>query len=307
MKKGQVVGGQGSGGVATKPGRGMLPPTGNGPIEVTREALEELSGDGAIEKVEAAEAEATQKEDSDAWLDNYLPSEVAASLKGDLPAEKDDTRTVISACEKRLHAAGMLHESLKKNALSAYFYYAGPAVRLVYSTESWRDTVDPATGKQCRSWSAWLRSVGVSRQHAERMTKEEPLMRALKDLDVKQLNTTQIDALSPVLNRFGPIEVKRLWTAAVGWGDTSGPSLLKIRVQLGLEPDRAISEGEEESAVTSPDLPVLRFQTKAGTFDANQVRTVARHQPDIALLVARTILDELGVQSGTEATEGQSG
>lgn len=310
MKKGTVVGGQANGDTARKAPRGMLPPTGAGPVEVTPEwVAEQQQASGPAEGVRpnrsgpalessgtsSAPAQTTPRGGADSGLQlvSLLPSEIVASLKADLPAASDDVRTVIAACERRLHAAGMLHESMKKKALDAYFYYAGPAVRLVHATESWRETVDPATGAPCRSWSAWLRSVKVSRQQAERMTKEEPLMQALKGLDVKQLNTSQIDALAPVLNNFGVGEVRRLWAAALGWGDISGPSLLRLRAQLGLEPDRAISEGEEKKSPAATP-PVLRFQTTAGTFDASQVRAVARTQPQIARLVAQTILDELG-------------
>jgi hypothetical protein len=302
MKKGTVVGGQANGEASAKAPRGMLPPTGNGPIEVTRETLGSTAVLPAPKTDDKVQPEVAVRPGSNSPLQvaSLVPPEVAASLEAELPAASEDLRTVITACEKRLHAAGMLHEAMKKKALTTYFYFAGPAVRLAHASESWRETVDPATGKRCRSWSAWLRSVKVSRQHAERMTKEEPLMEALKGLDVKQLNTAQIDALAPVLNRSGASEVRRLWTAAVGWGDTSGPSLMRLRAQLGLESGKEISEGEEESTSSAPDLPILRFQTKAGTFDANQVRTVARHQPEIARLVARTILDELGDEDPTE-------
>jgi hypothetical protein len=45
---------------------------------------------------------------------------------------------------------------------------------------------------------------------------------------------------------------------------------------------------------------VLRFQTSAGTFDDARVREVARAQPEVALLVARTIYAELGVDPAAE-------
>jgi hypothetical protein len=80
----------------------------------------------------------------------------------------------------------------------------------------------------------------------------------------------------------------------MGWGDTSAPSLLKIRTQLGYEPDKAISEGEDGNS--GDDTPVLKFQTKAGVFDAARVREAARAQPDIALLVAKEIFAVLGVE-----------
>lgn len=320
MVQAQVIGGGTNGTKRSK----MLPPTGEGPVEVTREALggeseEKPQETGLLaEQERTAQATAGQKSEAEkaaetataetaaqggdpsARLRNLLPAEVATALVTELPDETSDPGSIITACEDRLRAATMLHEQLAKRILDSYFYYAGPAVRLAHKTESWRSAIDPSTGRKCRSWSAWLRMMKVSRQHAVRMAKEVPLMKALSGLDVKQLNTAQIDALSPVLNNSGSGEVRRLWTHAVGWGDTSGPSLLKLRAQLGLEPHQLISEGEEESSDSDSDLPVLRFQTRAGTFDAGMVRKVARSQPEIALLVARAIFDELGEEASAE-------
>lgn len=316
MKKGAIVGGGPEAAEAetkAKPPRGMLPPTGNGPIEVTRETLDSPSSElptqstgtaaaapetlatstGAV----APETLATSPAAHLAQLKKLLPPEVATTLDSALPEKDADRATVISACERRLHAAGILQNEMKSRALATYFYVAGPAVRLAWATESWRATMDPSTGNACRSWSAWLRINGVSRQHAYRMTKEEPLLEALKPHGVKNLDTAQIDALTPVMNNYGDGAVRRLWAAAMGWGDTSGPSLLKLRVQLGLEPSRLISEGEEPQKTSGTDLPVLRFQSRAGTFDADQVRKAARAQPDIARLVALAILEELGEET----------
>lgn len=291
MRKGTVVGGQ-AGASTTKPPRGMLPPTGTGPIEVTRETL----ADPAV--VKAAETSVPKQIPSPSLAD-LVPSSVQAILTAELP-EAGEPAEVIVACEKRLYAANALLDAMQKKTLSSYFHYAGPAVRLAWATESWRACKDPDTGKECRSWSAWLRIVGVSRQHAYRMTKEEPIREALAGLDVAKMGVRQIDALSPVLTNFGQKAVREVWTAAMGYGDTGAPSLLKIRRQLGYEPDRQISEGDEGSGDSGSDLPVLRFQMKPGTFDAKRVREAARAQPDIALLVAREIFAELGVEPGAE-------
>ncbi|MFE0472450.1 hypothetical protein ACFW2V_12635 [Streptomyces sp. NPDC058947] len=288
MKKGTVVGGRANGNATDKTPRGMLPPTGNGPIEVTRETLGEATGDNPVEA-------AVPKQAASPTLADLVPAAVRDILTADLP-EAGEPAEVIVACEKRLYAANALLDAMQKKTLNTYFDYAGPAVRLAWATESWRACKDPDTGNPCRSWSAWLRIVKVSRQHAYRMTKEEPIREALTGLDVGKLGVRQIDALSPVLTNFGQKAVREVWTSALGWGDTAAPSLLKVRRQLGYEPDRQISEGEEESTASSSDLPVLRFQTKPGTFDARLVREVARAQPDIALLVAKEIFSELGVE-----------
>jgi hypothetical protein len=281
----------------------MLPPTGAGPIEVTRETLDGTSDD-KLTSVGPARQPATpgtgeqepQEQAPQPSASPVLPGlseAVTKALTMELPKEGEPTEVIV-ACEKRLHAANSLLEAMQKKVLDSYFHYAGPAVRLAWSTESWRATVDPTTGKECRSWSAWLRMVKVSRQHAYRMTKEEPIMEALKGLDVGKLGVRQIDALSPVLTNFGKKAVREVWTTAMGWGDTSAPSLLKIRAQLGHEPLKVVSEGDESGS--GDDTPVLRFQTRAGVFDAARVREVAKAQPDIALLVAKEIFAALGME-----------
>lgn len=292
MKKGQVVGGSPNGETSVKIPRGMLPPTGNGPIEVTRETLTEEPGDKPVETT-------APKQVSSPTLADLVPTAVRDMLTAELP-ESGEPAEVIVACEKRLYAANALLDAMQKKTISTYFDYAGPAVRLAWSTESWRATKDPSTGKECRSWSAWLRTMGVSRQHAYRMTKEEPIREALKGLEAGKLGPKQIDVLSPVLTRYQKKGVRELWAAALGWGDTSAASLLKLRRQLGLEPDQEISEGEEPSAKTSETASLLRFQTKPGVFDAARVREAARAQPDIALLVAKEIFAELGVKVASE-------
>lgn len=290
MKKGQVVGGKTDATGEVKIPRGMLPPSGHGPIEVTRETLMEAADDKPVEA-------AMPKQASSPTLADLVPANVRDILTADLP-ESGEPAEIVVACEKRLYAANALLDAMQKKTLSTYFDYAGPAVRLAWATESWRACKDPDTGKECRSWSAWLRIVKVSRQHAYRMTKEEPISEALSGLDIGKLGVRQIDALSPVLTNFGKKAVREVWTTAMGWGDTAAPSLLKIRRQLGYEPDKQVSEGEEERSGSGSDLPVLRFQTKPGTFDARLVREVARAQPDIALLVAKEIYSELGVEPG---------
>lgn len=303
MKKGTVVGGQANGDTAVKIPRGMLPPTGEGPIEVTRETLGDTTSDkpteGAVMRLtqpatpEAGEQQKAQRGKVATPALHGLSEAISKALVAELP-EAGEPAEVIVACEKRIHAANALLDEMQKRSLASYFHYAGPAVRLAWASESWRATIDPTTNKECRSWSAWCRMVKVSRQHAYRMTKEEPIMEALRGLDVGSLGVRQIDALSPVLTNFGEKGVREVWTTAMGWGDTSAPSLLKIRTQLGYEPDKMISEGEESGS--GDDTPMLRFQTKAGVFDAARVREVAKAQPDIALLVAKEIFAALGVE-----------
>lgn len=293
----------------------MLPPTGEGPLEVTPDTFGEekpqpaapaVPHPAAPEPASAVTQETTTETDADAEVKLspsgvdpcvLLPAPIAASLEAVLPEPDAEPAAVISAIEQRLHAAGLLQEAMQKRTLSAYFYYAGPAVRLADDTGHWQHMIDPATGKPMRSWSAWLRSVKVSRQHAYRMTKEEPLMEALARQGVTQLNTRQIDALSPALTQYGAAAVREIWKAAVELEDTSGPTLLKLRSQLNYEPKQVAGQDESEERTSATSPPVLRFQTRAGAFDAQQVRQAARAQPEIARMVALEILSELGEEA----------
>lgn len=286
MKKGQVVGGPGT---ATVP-RGMLPPTGKGPIEVTRETLDE----GADIEQEAKSEKASDAVEDRVNQYQLVSQDVNRALAADLPKADADPKEIIVACEKRLHAANTLLDAMQRKTTDIYFHHAAPAIQLAWSTESWRQVVDPSTNKLCRSWSAWLRIAKVSRQHAFRMTKERPIMEALEGLSVGKLGVRQIDALSPVLTNFGKKAVREVWTTAMGWGDTGAASLMKIRAQLGHEPNKVVSEGED--AGSDDDVPVLRFQTRAGVFDAARVREAVKTQPDIALLVAKEIFATLGIE-----------
>ncbi|MBD2829874.1 hypothetical protein ID875_21130 [Streptomyces globisporus] len=127
------------------------------------------------------------------------------------------------------------------------------------------------------------------------MVKEEPLLEALEGLNVGALGVRQIDALSPVLTNHGKDQVREVWTMAAETGDTSAPNLEKIRDQLGLV--GAMDSGNDSTK--SSTAPVLRFQASPGTFDESRVREVARAQPEVSLLVARTILSELGEDETT--------
>ncbi|MER6256285.1 hypothetical protein ABT224_33540 [Streptomyces sp. NPDC001584] len=226
-----------------------------------------------------------------------LPDEIRRALVEELPQESTPNE-VITACEKRLHAAQYLREAMEQRALGAYFHYAGPAVRLAHKG-SWRHITDPSTGKPCRSWSAWLRAVKVSRQHAFRMVKVEPLMEALAGLDTGPLGVRQIDVLSPVLINHGKDKVRLLWDTAAEKNDTSAVSLERVRDQLGLAVD-AKAGGDDDDDESRSVTPVLRFQGSPGTFDEGRVREVARAQPEVSLLVARTILSELGEDPATQ-------
>lgn len=278
-------------------GRTVLPPLTGFPVNVTPETVGQ-TGQSAAASPLPAQADGRPTESPAPSTEPAIPTVVAEGLPDAiyqaLIAELPEVATkgeIITACEKRLHAAQTLRDAMESRALAAYFHYAGPAVRLAKASNSWQDITDPATGKPCRSFAAWLRAVKVSRQHAFRMIKEEPLLGALEGLGVGLLGVRQIDALSPVLTNHGKEKVRQVWTTAADTGDTNAANLEKIRDQLGLAGGPVDGDGEPE---TPSATPMLRFQASPGTFDEGRVREVARAQPQISLLVARTILSELG-------------
>ncbi|WP_309049312.1 hypothetical protein [Streptomyces sp.] len=283
-------------------GRRVLPPLTEFPPHVTRETEGKTEGGGAALPEQATGSDAGRNLTSTGLnlraepaiptaVSEELPEAIQAALVEALP-EDGEPGDIITACEKRLHAAQLLRDAMEQRTLTAYFHYAGPAVRLAHKG-SWRHIIDPTTGKPCRSWSAWLRTVNVSRQHAFRMVKEEPLLEALAGLEgVGALGVRQIDVLSPVLNNYGKDSVRLVWTTAAASGDTSAKALEAVRDQLGFTTAKEVDEDEPPTTATS--TPVLRFQANPGTFDEAKVREAARAQPEVALLVARTILAELG-------------
>lgn len=274
-------------------GRNVLPPVTGFPVVVTRETVGQPGQPGTAHLPAQTAGDERETEPSEPAIPTAvtegLPAAIHQALIAELPRGDGAPGEVITACEKRLHAAQMLRDAMDQRALAAYFHYAGPAVRLAHSTDSWQHITDPETGKPCRSWSAWLRAAKVSRQHAFRMVREEPLLEALEGLNVGALGVRQIDALSPVLTNHGKDKVRLVWTTAADTGDTNAPNLEKVRDQLGL----AVPTNSDNNPDKSPAAPVLRFQASPGTFDESRVREVARSQPEVALLVARTILSEL--------------
>ncbi|MBD2829875.1 hypothetical protein ID875_21135 [Streptomyces globisporus] len=91
-----------------------------------------------------------------------LPAAIHQALTAELP-EKATPGEIITACEKRLHAAQTLRNAMESRALAAYFHYAGPAVRLANSSGSWQHITDPRLASRVgpgRLGSAWSRSPG---------------------------------------------------------------------------------------------------------------------------------------------------
>lgn len=284
--------------------RTVLPPMGGYPIEVTRDGDGENVGQEAGTPAAGVPAPArpepaapvvtaTAAPGVPSAITEGLPEAIQHSLTRELPASTAAPAEVITACEQRLHAAQTLSEAMEARKLAAYFHYAGPAVRLAHATGHWRQVVDPSTGKPVRSWSAWLRLRKVSRQHAHRMVKEQPITEALAGLNTGTLGVRQIDALSPVLTQHGKPQVRMVWETAAETGDTSAPSLERVRDQLGFRPtDNDGDDGEDEGKPSSAAM--VRFQAAPGRFDENLVRTATRAQPEVARMIARTILAELG-------------
>ncbi|WP_031102498.1 hypothetical protein [Streptomyces sp. NRRL S-146] len=215
-----------------------------------------------------------------------LNASIQHALEAELPDDSAAPGEIITACEQRINAAQVLSDAMEKRAREAYFHYAGPAVRKVNRTEAWRHIEDPTTKKPYRSWSAWQRGNGISRQQAYRMVNEQPLVEAL-GLSYGDLGVRQVDVLTPVLKNH-PGRLAELWRTAEEAGDTSAVSLLKIRDALGLSP--ATGDGQDGDEDTSDSkVPVLKFQAAPGAFDPARVDEATKASPEVARLIADRI------------------
>lgn len=215
-----------------------------------------------------------------------LNASIQQALDAELPDDSAAPGEIITACERRIHAAQVLSDAMEKRAREAYFHYAGPAVRQVHRTVAWRHIEDPTTKKPYRSWSAWQRGKGISRQHAYRMVNEQPLVEAL-GLSYGDLGVRQVDVLTPVLKNH-PGRLAELWQTAEEAGDTSAVNLLKIRDTLGLSPETGDGQGGDEEASDSK-VPVLKFQAAPGSFDPARVDEATKASPAVARLIADRI------------------
>ncbi|MFC9816482.1 hypothetical protein ACFVJM_30980 [Streptomyces virginiae] len=215
-----------------------------------------------------------------------LNASIQQALDAELPDDSAAPGEIITACEQRINAAQVLSDAMEKRAREAYFHYAGPAVRQVNRTEAWRHIEDPTTKKPYRSWSAWQRGNGISRQQAYRMVNEQPLVEAL-GLSYGDLGVRQVDVLTPVLKNH-PARLAELWRTAEEAGDTSAVSLLKIRDALGLSPTTADGQdGDDETSDSK--VPVLKFQATPGAFDPARVDEATKASPAVARLIADRI------------------
>ncbi|MCX5278098.1 hypothetical protein [Streptomyces virginiae] len=215
-----------------------------------------------------------------------LNASIQHALEAELPDDSAAPGEIITACEQRINAAQVLSDAMEKRARDAYFHYAGPAVRQANRTEAWRHIEDPTTKKPYRSWSAWQRGNGISRQQAYRMVNEQPLVEAL-GLSYGDLGVRQVDVLTPVLKNH-PARLAELWRTAEEAGDTSAVSLLKIRDALGLSPTTADGQdGDDETSGSK--VPVLKFQAAPGAFDPARVDEATKASPEVARLIADRI------------------
>ncbi|MGW5818052.1 hypothetical protein [Streptomyces noursei] len=218
-----------------------------------------------------------------------LPQQIRANLDIELPDDDADRSRIIEACELRIEAALTVQKAIEHYGTETLFRYAGPAVRLIYRTQSWQYLWDP-NGKPFRGFNPWCRSVGISKGQAYRMVNEEPVADALRSLNPGQLTTKQVDVLAPVLRQHDAARCRRVWEVATKMGGTDHKTLVKARDSLEL-PITVEQEDEEDGQPGGKRGPVVRFQ--AGRYDRESVRTAVQADPEFARILARDILDEL--------------
>ncbi|MFE9341316.1 hypothetical protein [Streptomyces sp. NPDC007063] len=221
-----------------------------------------------------------------------LPEGITRALLTPLPAENEDPKSVAAACTERISASITLREAIEHYAEESFFRYAGPAVRRIYRAEGWRHLKDPETGKPFRGFRAWLRWQGISKSQAYRMVDEEPVREALGLAD-GTLEARQVAVLAPVLRQYGAVKLRELWQAAETMGGTSPAKLKQARAGLELTElaasDSQVGPDGDGKSRTAP----LILRVQPGRFDESLAREYARQDPELARVLAQTLLDEV--------------
>jgi hypothetical protein len=309
MVKGQVIGG-GEQQQATGSGRrrgGMLPPTGAGPIEVTREVLEaeqaarerqQEPAETTPEVVPAPEQTAVVPPRSEAAP--AAPVEVAASVASvaapsgdvvDLPGDDAPAAEILARCEQIILAARIDAEAKLRAIETAWLSQAGPAVRLVHRTKAYRELTDGA-GKPYRSFQRWAQErCGISRAHAYRMVSEEPVRLALAPIYTGPLTTRQVDVLAPILRQYGSADaVRKVWSAAESTGGTSAQQLLMKRDVLELVTGQEDYEPPRESTETTPEATLAQMHKAVTDPNRSVIKQAVAAAPATARLTMMAAL-----------------
>lgn len=221
-----------------------------------------------------------------------LPEGITRVLLTPLPSENEDPKSVVAACTERITASFTLREAIEHYAEESFFRYAGPAVRRMYRTEGWRHLTDPETGRSFRGFRAWLRWQGISKSQAYRMVDEEPVREAL-GLAAGSLQARQVAVLAPVLRQYGAAKLRELWQAAETMGGTSPAKLTQARKGLELtELAASDNQSDPDGDGASRTAPLI-LRVQPGRFDESLAREYARQDPELALVLAQTLMDEV--------------
>jgi hypothetical protein len=285
----------------------MLPPSGSGPIEVTREVLEaeQVSKAQPAPAAEAAPEPAAVLPAQPAEPVPAPAAERTAIVPGELPPDTAPAAEILSACEQIILAVRMEAEERLREVESAWISKAGPAVRLVHRTKAYKDMTD-ASGKPYRSFQRWAQErCGISRPHAYRMVSEGPVADALAPFShIGPLTTRQVDVLAPILRQHGEDAVRRVWSAAESTGGTSAKQLEVKRDVLGLGTNPEDYEPVRELAAVTPVAALAQVQKAVVSSDRAVLKEAAMASPNAA---RQTMLAALKLASDLQAVLNELG
>lgn len=303
VKKGQPIGGS----TGQQPRRGgMLPPSGAGPVEVTKEWLhQEEKSDGrttagtALVSVAPAEAPA-------AVVDPTVPGQQGSEEPAApdvwqatrLPDPSSSPADQLAVCERGIHSAKAVWKARVDGATEQFIADAGPYLCWVHENKLYKLMLDNS-GKPYRAFPKYLREQhDLTERTGYRITQTLPLLNILRRAgrQIDDLSSRQVDKLHPVRLKHGGAAVLKVWGTASSTMKGSQPTpdeLEKAKQLLGLvvappEPD------EDSRELTSATVDAgAAIERAAKLLLPGTVREAVKKDPDRVRLLYRVIGDAL--------------
>lgn len=278
MAKGQPIGAP----VVPRRRGGMLPPVKSGPVEVTREY---------IDQQESAGKEAGEKEQQEL--------EVKST---DLPAADAPKPDIVAAASRIIYEAVVRFENGQRGLTKQLLQEAGPAVRLVHETGSFKEEIDQSTGRPYRSFRKWAADNGLSKSHAYRMINEVPVAEALTGVYEGAIPAGHLDVLAPALRQHGEEVLRKLWkTAEAGaqstrdGGRPTVPELVRARQVMGLSVDP-----ESDEPPVGPDVAksfrAVQDALRVLADTQGALKLAMQHDPEAVQQLIREVFGTAGLE-----------
>lgn len=294
--KGKPIGGKND----RRAGRGMLPPTGNGPVEVTPEWLREqqagqsgapLAPAGAAGAAPAATGAAPE---APAGAPGAAPATIAAPQLPDPDLSPADQ---LAVCERAIHAAKAKWQQAVEKATNEHLVdEAGPYLAWVHEHKLYRLMLDPA-GAAYGNFERYLKEQhGLSKATGHRIVRAIPLLRILQAAGrvVPDLSVRQVRELHPVRLQHGHDAVVTVWDTACETKKGALPTpeeLAKAKVLRGFATKG--DDEEDRPEVTSGPKPGAAVARAAKILVPETVREAVKEDPDRVLLIMRVLRSAL--------------